>query len=89
MQLGEVEEERSVDKFIRGLKSKTRTELELRDPQTLEEAGRIADRFDIIVYPSTVLRTLAILLSRRHSRRTHATGCLAPGTRRRSGPHPD
>ena len=50
MQLGEVEEERLVDKFIRGLKPKTRTEVELRDPQTLEEASRIADRFDTIVY---------------------------------------
>ena len=50
MQLGEVEEERLVDKFIRGLKPKTRTEVELRDPQTLEQASRIADRFDTIVY---------------------------------------
>src|SRR5208282_4258575 len=50
MQLGEVDEERLVDKFIRGLKPKTRTEVELRDPQTLEGASRIADRFDTIVY---------------------------------------
>ena len=39
-----------VDKFIRGLKPKTRTELELREPRTLPEAVRIADRFDTIVY---------------------------------------
>ena len=51
MQLGEVDEERLVDKFIRGLKPKTRTEVELRDPRTLEEASRIADRFDTIVCP--------------------------------------
>jgi Retrotransposon gag protein/Zinc knuckle len=50
MQLGEVEQERLVDKFVRGLKPKTRTEVELRDPQTLEEASRVADRFDTIVY---------------------------------------
>ena len=50
MQLGEVDAERLVDKFIRGLKSKTRTEVKLRDPQTLESASRIADRFDTIVY---------------------------------------
>jgi hypothetical protein len=50
IQLGEVDEERLVDKFIRGLKPKTRTEVELRDPQTLEGASRIADRFDTIVY---------------------------------------
>jgi Retrotransposon gag protein len=50
IQLGEVDEERLVDKFIRGLKPKTRTEVELRDPQTLEQASRIAYRFDTIVY---------------------------------------
>jgi hypothetical protein len=42
-----------VDKFIRGLKSKTRTEVELRDPQSLDEATRIADRYDNIVYRDT------------------------------------
>ena len=50
IQLEEVDEERLVDKFIRGLKPKTRIEIELRDSQTLEGASRIADRFDTIVY---------------------------------------
>ncbi len=50
MQLHEVDEERLVDKFVRGLKPKTRTEVELHDPQTLADASRIADRFDTIVY---------------------------------------
>jgi hypothetical protein len=36
MQLEEVEEERLVDKFIRGLKPKTRTKVEFKDPETLE-----------------------------------------------------
>jgi len=39
-----------LDKFIRGLKSKTRIEVELRDPKTTDEAFRLADRFDRIVY---------------------------------------
>jgi len=39
-----------LDKFIRGLKPKTRIEVELRDPTTTEEAYRLADRFDRIVY---------------------------------------
>ena len=39
-----------LDKFIRGLKPKTRIEVELRDPKTTEEAYRLADRFDRIVY---------------------------------------
>src|SRR4030095_620194 len=39
-----------LDKFIRGLKLKTRIEVELRDPKTTDEAYRLADRFDHIVY---------------------------------------
>jgi hypothetical protein len=39
-----------LDKFIRGLKPKTRIEVELRDPKTSDEAYRLADRFDRIVY---------------------------------------
>src|SRR5208282_975478 len=39
-----------LDKFIRGLKSKTRIEVELRDPKTPNEAYRLADCFDRIVY---------------------------------------
>ena len=39
-----------LDKFIRGLKSKIRIEVELRDPKTPNEAYRLADRFDRIVY---------------------------------------
>ena len=35
-----------LDKFIRGLKPKTRIEVELRDPKTTEEAYRLADHFD-------------------------------------------
>ena len=39
-----------VHKFIRGLKSKTRMKLELKDPQSLNEAFCLADRFDSIVH---------------------------------------
>jgi len=39
-----------LDKFIRGLKPKTRIKVELRDPKTPDEAYRLADRFDRIVY---------------------------------------
>ena len=50
MQLPKQEQPMLVDKFIRGLKPKTRIELELKDPQTLDEAFRLADRYDAIVY---------------------------------------
>lgn len=50
LQLDPADQVPLIDKFIRGLKSKTRTEVELRDPQTLEDATKIADRFDTIVY---------------------------------------
>src|SRR4030095_16451361 len=39
-----------LDKFIRGLKPKTRIGVERRDPKTTDEAYRLADRFDRIVY---------------------------------------
>jgi hypothetical protein len=53
MQLPKQEQPMLVDKFIRGLKPKTRMELELKDPHTLDEAFRLADRFDAIVYRQT------------------------------------
>ena len=39
-----------LDKFIRELKPKTRIEVELRDPKTPNEAYRLTNRFDRIVY---------------------------------------
>jgi hypothetical protein len=54
MQLPLMEPTHLLDKFLRGLKPKTRMELELKDPQTLAEAIRLADRFDSIVYRKTV-----------------------------------
>ena len=50
MQIPDISETQVLDKFIRGLKPKTRIEVELRDPQTPEDAYRLADRFDRIVY---------------------------------------
>jgi len=53
MQIGNLTDSQILDKFIRGLKPKTRIEVELRDPKTTEEAFRLADRFDRIVYGTT------------------------------------
>jgi hypothetical protein len=50
MQIDGLTDGQILDKFIRGLKPKTRIEVELRDPKTTEEAFRLADRFDRIVY---------------------------------------
>jgi hypothetical protein len=50
MQIEGLTEGQILDKFIRGLKPKTRIEVELRDPKSTEEAYRLADRFDRIVY---------------------------------------
>lgn len=50
MQIDNLTSTQILDKFIRGLKPKTRLEVELRDPQTANEAFRLADRFDRIVY---------------------------------------
>ena len=50
MQIRGLSDSQILDKFIRGLKPKTRIEVELRDPRSTEEAYRLADRFDRIVY---------------------------------------
>ena len=50
MQIGGIDEPTFLDKFIRGLKPRTRTEVEFHDPQTLAEAVRQADRYYTIVY---------------------------------------
>ena len=50
MQLPDLTNAQKLDKFIRDLKPKTRIEVELRDPTTTNEAYRLADRFDRIVY---------------------------------------
>ena len=48
--MGEDNEEEFLDKFIRGLKPNTRTELEFRDPKTIAEAVKWADTFDARYY---------------------------------------
>ena len=50
MQVPEMSRGLLLDKFLRGLKHKTRMELELKDPKSLEEAIRLADRYDSIVF---------------------------------------
>lgn len=55
MQLPPVEPMHFFDKFLRGLKPKTRMEFELKYPQTLIEAIRLADSFDSIVYRKIIL----------------------------------
>ena len=50
MQLNNISEEEFLDKFIRGLKPNTRTELEFRDPKTIAEAVKWADTFDARYY---------------------------------------
>ena len=50
MQIPGLSQTQILDKFICGLKPKTRIEVELRDPKTPDEAYRLADRFDRIVY---------------------------------------
>jgi hypothetical protein len=50
MRIPGLSQTRILDKFIGGLKPKTRIEVELRGPTTPDEAYRLADRFDRIVY---------------------------------------
>jgi hypothetical protein len=40
----------ALDRFVRGLRDKTRLEVEHRDPKTLEDAINIAERYDSIIF---------------------------------------
>ena len=43
-------EAEKLDRFVRGLKGQVRKEVELREPTTLNDAVRIADRVDAVTY---------------------------------------
>ncbi|GAO47243.1 hypothetical protein G7K_1453-t1 [Saitoella complicata NRRL Y-17804] len=55
IQIPEIRDIEFLDKFIHGLKPKVRLELELRNPQTLDEAIMIADRYDSITFSNRIL----------------------------------
>ena len=50
MEIPDISEAEKLDRFIRGLKGRTRQEVELSNPQNLDEAERIADRVDQILF---------------------------------------
>src|SRR3954471_14198040 len=50
LEIPTIDEEEQLDRYTRGLKEKVRIEVELREPNDLEEAMRIADRFDTISF---------------------------------------
>lgn len=60
MQLKKISEEEFIDKFIRGLKSNTRTELEFRDPKTIAEAVKWADTFDACYYWKKIINATMV-----------------------------
>lgn len=53
LQLGNLTDAQILDKFIRGLRTRTKLEVQLRQPATIEAAIEIADSFDRIVYNSS------------------------------------
>ena len=67
MQLGNINADEFVDKFIRGLKPNTRTELEFRDPKIIEEAVKWADMFDARYYRKKDNQRYYGFLSSNHS----------------------
>lgn len=65
MQISEVHEGEALDRFIRGLKPRTKMEVTMREPTGLEEAMRMAERYDSLVSttfsrprPHQVMQTL-------------------------------
>src|SRR3954470_21695896 len=53
LEIPNISEEEMIDRYVRGLKEKVHVEVELREPTDLEEAMRIADRFDTIAFTYT------------------------------------
>lgn len=46
-----MQDDELMDRFIRGLKSRTRMEVTMREPQSFDEAVKIADRYDSLFAP--------------------------------------
>ncbi|GAQ89857.1 hypothetical protein KFL_005690110 [Klebsormidium nitens] len=46
-----VQDEELLDRFVRGLKPRTRMEVTMRDPSTFDEAVKLADRMDSLFTP--------------------------------------
>src|SRR4051812_24318219 len=55
LEIPTIDEEEQLDRYTRGLKEKVHIEVELREPHDLEDAMRIADRFDTIMTTYTTL----------------------------------
>ena len=45
-----ITDDEKLDKFLRGLKRKTREQVELKEPATFDEAVRLAERFDTLAW---------------------------------------
>jgi hypothetical protein len=50
MQIGTINEVEFLDKFVRGLKAKTKMEVIFRNPKTLDEALELADNYDSAMF---------------------------------------
>ena len=61
LQIDGITESEMLDRFVRGLKPHVQREVELRDPTTLDEAVRIAERVDAIDFRSRSPQTTGFL----------------------------
>ena len=53
LEIPHIDEYERFDRYVRGLKDRIHQEIEIREIDTVEEAMRVADRFDTIVYMSS------------------------------------
>jgi hypothetical protein len=49
MQISDITNAEALDRFVRGLKPRTKQEVVMREPCNLEEAIHLADRFDSLI----------------------------------------
>jgi hypothetical protein len=50
LEIDDIAESEKLDRFIRGLKDRVRQEVELQEPTMLDQAARIAERYDTIAF---------------------------------------
>lgn len=51
LQIPSMQDDELLDRFLRGLKTRTRMEVTMREPQTFEDAVKLADRYDSLFNP--------------------------------------
>ncbi|GAQ92802.1 hypothetical protein KFL_011450010, partial [Klebsormidium nitens] len=72
LQIPSLQDDELLDRFLRGLKTRTRMEVTMREPQTFEEAVKLADRYDSLFSPEEHERLLREVFARLRTHKLYA-----------------